>query len=173
MKNQPHTAAARRDLAERLVDVILPARLPAAERLVESLEQTEALANLLASAAEIDAGGYHHLSADHVQAVCRSIEREAKIARHLLELVDDHAPAPCPDPFKSLSGLCFDLSADERETLKHVIDIRHSDDSQAALADLVRRGLRDVVREDADPDTMAPSWLAQAEARRLEREGQS
>lgn len=160
--------AARRELAERLAAVILPPRLPAAERLVEILEQVEALASLLASAAEIDAGGFHFLSGDHVQGVARSISQEVRIARHLLDLVDDHAPAPCPDPFKALAGLYFDLSADERETLKHVIGIRHSDDSQAALADLVRRGLRDVVREDADPDTMLPSWLA----RRLEQEAE-
>ncbi|MCK7578399.1 MAG: hypothetical protein MZV65_23430 [Chromatiales bacterium] len=107
--------AARRELAERLAAVILPARLPAAERLVESLEQTEALANLLASAAEIDAGGYHHLSADHVQAVCRSIEREAKIALHLLELVETPAataPAPCTDPLSLLARTYFNT---ERE----------------------------------------------------------
>ncbi|MCK7577250.1 MAG: hypothetical protein MZV65_16365 [Chromatiales bacterium] len=154
MKTPTHTAA-RRELAERVVDVILPARLPAAERLVESLEQTEALANLLASAAEIDAGGYHHLSADHVQAVCRSIEREAKIARHLLELVETPAataPAPCTDPLSLLARTYFNLSASQHETLKIFIETWHGGDSQRALNDLIQRGLCDVVHEGADEE---------------------
>ncbi|MBK1716668.1 hypothetical protein [Thiocystis violacea] len=83
----------------------------------------------------------------------------------------------CPDPLEALADIYLDLSASERLALGTFIDSRHGHDSQAALSDLVRRGLREVVTEvvplgptvDATQHTRSEftRWLAKTEAERL------
>ena len=62
---------------------------------------------------------------------------------------------PCPDPLELLGAVYLGLTPNEREALNTFVECWHRHDSQAALADLVKRGLRAVVNEDDEQDDEA------------------
>jgi hypothetical protein len=147
--------AARRQIAERLFDVIFPAKWSATDSLIEALEDIENLASMLASIAEIDAEGRHCLSSKHVQTTSRMIERQIKIARFLSEFAEtphDCTPAASSrsDQLSLLANVCFNLSPGEREILKSFAKTLDARDPEEVMTDLIQRGLRDVLNDGGE-----------------------